>query len=520
MDKVKIIWPYLYNYMPKKPYFLLLFLLLPFVTHAQEATDPNFNPGNIITAEQILNTDDLSLAEIQSFLTKKNSYLANYYTVNSYGTLNKSAAQIIYDAANNNYDCTGITLSDTPTEAERQLKCRAVQTVNPKFLLVLLQKEQSLISDNSPTDKQLDWATGYGCPDSWVCNPYYRGFGKQINSAALQFRSYIDEPDHYGFQAGQTYIAKDKYGILKSPTKAIGDGDYNTIVNSPEMVRVTIENQATAALYIYTPHIFNGNYNFYKLWNTYFPENPKLYPNGTVLQSASSSQVYLIQDNLKRPFLNRTSLLSRFSEKQIITVKDNILDAYDLGDPIKYPNYSLVKTPDKKIYLLVDNTKRLIKDTATFKKIGFNTEEIVSGTILDMSYYATGTTITVASTYTTGALLQNIKTGGVYYVQDNKKAPIIDKIFLSTKFKGRKITKVSVTELNKYQTIDPIVFDSGTLIKSSDLPSVYIIEDGIKRAFVDGNTFETLGYNWNNVITVSPQLLAKYPSGDNIILKQ
>ncbi|MFA6194534.1 MAG: hypothetical protein WC719_02165 [Patescibacteria group bacterium] len=240
----------------------LIFCLLPLLAKAQTDIDAAFNPNRILEDEEMLNYGSMGLPEIQNFLNNKGSYLANYSTLNTHGDT-RSAAQIIYDATHNNYDCEGVTLSDTPTEAEKKAKCRQITTVNPKFLLVLLQKEASLVTDNSPAQSHLDWATGYGCPDSWVCNPYYKGFGKQVNSASLQFLAYLKEPERYSFKVGQTYIAKDKYGILKPIAKAINDGDYNTIMASPDHVSVTPENLATAALYNYTPHVFNGNYNTY-----------------------------------------------------------------------------------------------------------------------------------------------------------------------------------------------------------------------------------------------------------------
>src|SRR5574344_956253 len=85
--------------------FVLKVSVLP--VSAQDL-DPTFVPSNIISDSEMLDVRSLSVAEIQSFLESKNSYLAKYKTTNAYGTENKSAAEIIYDAANNNYDCDEI----------------------------------------------------------------------------------------------------------------------------------------------------------------------------------------------------------------------------------------------------------------------------------------------------------------------------------------------------------------------------------------------------------------------------
>ena len=468
---------------------LSIIFLLPLAGNA--ATE--FKPGFLISDQELLNYNSMSSSQIQSFLTKQNSYLANYTTTSSYGQ-EKTAAQIIYDASVNNYDCDGITLSDTPTEAERQQKCRKIGTVNPKFLLVLLQKEQSLISDSSPKQSQLDWATGYGCPDSWACNPYYKGFGKQVNSAALQFRWYMLNPQKYTYKAGNTYTFKNQYG---------------TISNSD--MEVYIENTATAALYNYTPHVYNGNYNFWKLWNKYFPTQG--YTEGTILKIGDS--YYLIQNGMSRKFASKSVLASRFDINKAIEVSASALNAYTEGAPIKFSNYSIIMAPDGKLYLLVDGKKRVFAKDA-FKALGYSVEEIMTASWQDVNSYADGKEITVATSYATGALLQNKKTGGVYFVEEDTKAPLIDKIFLTTKFKGKKIIAVDEKVLNSFQTVSPVKFNDGELLKSPTAPSVYLIENGQKRPFVSGEVFEGLGYKWSNIISVSDKILSLYTDGTAI----
>lgn len=482
------------KYLPALAIIAFIFLFIP-LARAQEI-DPQFNPNLIISDEEIMDYDSLSLSQIQSFLQNKNSYLANYSTTNAHGTV-KSAAEIIYDAANNNYNCSGVALSDNPTETEKQLKCRKISTINPKFLLVLLQKESSLIEDPSPAQARLDWATGYGCPDNWACNPYYKGFGKQINSASLQFLAYMKEPQNYSYKAGQTYTFNNPYGTI-----------------SNEAMIVTPANQATAALYNYTPHVFNGNYNVYKLYQRYFPTQPARYPNGSLLQAKGEAGVWLIQDGFKRPFLTKSALLSRYSLDKIISVENSDLESYDKGDPISLPNYSIVKAPDASLYLIVGDEKRKFENQAAFKNFGFNPEEIIAATAQDLSYYRNGAVLSANSAYPTGALLRDPQSGGVYYAQDGQKAPIIDKVLLSTKFKGKTVQKASAEELARYTKISPVLFDDGELLKSDSSSTVYLVANGTKRPFLSGNDFERLGYKWSNVITVSPQLLYLYPLGD------
>ena len=115
-----------------------LFLCLPKIALAQV----EFNPQFIISDEEMQSIANWAQSDIQKFLQDRGSYLTTLIAEDADGLL-KSAAEIIYETA-------------------------IRYQINPKFLLVTLQKEQSLVTDDTPTQKQLDWATGYGVCDS--CN--------------------------------------------------------------------------------------------------------------------------------------------------------------------------------------------------------------------------------------------------------------------------------------------------------------------------------------------------------------
>lgn len=475
----------------------LFFLWAPKAGRAQLTVDPNFNPHRIIEDGELLAYDSMSLADIQNFLQNKGSFLANYTAPNTHGDI-KSAAEIIYDATHNNYDCDDVVLSETPTETEKKLKCRSITTVNPKFLLILLQKEASLIEDSGPSQSRLDWATGYGCPDSWVCNPYYKGFGKQVNSAALQFLAYMKEANRYNYKSGQSYTISNTLD------------PYCTTSN--QIMLITPQNQATAALYNYTPHVFNGNYNVYKLWNRYFPKVSRFYPDGSLIKAEGDPKVWLIEGGRRRPFANWSAFASRFKPAQIVTVGSADLSNYPPGEEIKFANYSLVQTPDKTIYLLVDKEKRPFASAAVFKKIGFNPAEIEAATVLDLAGYQTGKTIKATSTYVTGALLQDSQTKEIYYVENDIKA-LVDKILLPIKFADKKILQKTTKQLTTYATTAPVLLDEGTLVRTTSHPTIYLISGGQKRPFADDTVFTKLNYNPSNVINVSSQFLYNYDMG-------
>lgn len=454
-----------------------------FPVYAQTAAE-TFNPNFIIGDQEVLDNSAMTQEEVRNFINGQGGFLSTYST-------NSCTPDDIYNPDGKYKPCTGPIMSAADIIYDRAV----TNKVNPKFLIVLLQKESSLVeSSKIPSQIRLDWAVGYGCPDNSACNPRWQGFWRQINSASLTFRDYMDNPGYYRYKAGGTY----------------------TLTNTGrEPMTVTPANQATAALYNYTPHVYNGNYNFYVIWQRYFSRN-NYYPNGSLLQAEGEIGVWLIQNGTRRAFTSYGALSSRYDTKKILKVTKSDLNKYPKGDPIKFPQYSIVRTPDGSIYLINDDQKRLFASNSAFKKIGINPEEIIGASWDDMKSYRDGSPITATSTYATGALLQNNRTGGIYWVIDGTKSALLDPAFLKTKFKNKKIVKASPAELDTYKTIEPVLFGDGELLKSPISSAVFVISDGKKNPITSGKDFESLGYKWENVITVSPKVLYRYSEG-NII---
>ncbi len=152
--------------------------------------------------------------------------------------------------------------------------------VSPKVLLILLQKEQSLVADDWPWATQYTKATGYGCPDSNLgtdvdanqngCYDDFEGFFNQVYYAARQYQKYAKQPQQFNFQ--------------RNVSRNI---NYQANNNSCGYSAVFIQNQATAGLYNYTPYQPNaaalnnlygtgdgcsayGNRNFWRMYNDWF----------------------------------------------------------------------------------------------------------------------------------------------------------------------------------------------------------------------------------------------------------
>lgn len=241
-------------------------------SHVNAAPVTGFDAGRIIDDDVFTSKDSMSAAQIQNFLNSKVSTCDTWGTqpsefgggtraqwgtargtpppftcIKDYSENGLSAAQVIYNTAQE-------------------------FSINPQVLIVLLQKEQGLITDTWPTSTQYRSATGYGCPDSTpgVCNSSYYGFTNQVRKSAQMFRAIMNaSPTWY-----TPYVLGNNY-IQYNPQTSCGG------------TNVTIQNRSTQALYNYTPYQPNqaalnagygsappcgayGNRNFYLYFTDWF----------------------------------------------------------------------------------------------------------------------------------------------------------------------------------------------------------------------------------------------------------
>jgi hypothetical protein len=441
-------------------FLTIISLLLPAASQAV------FNPNYLISDEELTDYVSMEMGEIQAFLEK--GYLADYKTTDIDGRT-RYASDIIWRAGQRN-------------------------GVNPKVVLVMLQKEQSLVTDDNPSRDQLDWALGYGvCDGCSLDDPEiqrWRGFAKQINSTTLQFtEGYLTDLE----TEGETVMG-------------YAPGVACTIDNT----LVVPANNATAALYTYTPHL-EGNENFATIWQAWFGLN---YPTGTLLQDNETGGVWLIQYGQRRPITSRAALLSRFDEDLIIPVAPTVLETYPRGTAISLPNYSLLHAENGDIYLLVDDTIRHIISMDAFRSIGFNTDDLVEVALADLSAYEVGEPIGVDSVYPQGALIQNPENGGVYYVENGVKHPIFSKEILIARFGAKSIVPAKEKELDSYETGEAVTFIDGSLIGMTGSPGVYLISEGQRRPIISESIFLGFGFKWENVIWTNEKSVNLHPLGE------
>ena len=197
----------------------------------------NFDAGYIISDYQMGNYTSMTEAEIQSFL---DSQVSCDKGISYYNYLKATWPAFDWHFKDDHIVCMneelfgdGETIGEGDTAAHIIWQAAQDYKINPQVLLVLLQKEQGLVTDSYPNTRQYRGATGYGCPDTAACSAKYYGFKNQVRNAASMFRTVLDG-GWTNYPLGNNWI---RYSA------ACSSGSY-----------VNIRNLATSALYRYTPY--------------------------------------------------------------------------------------------------------------------------------------------------------------------------------------------------------------------------------------------------------------------------
>lgn len=425
----------------------------------------SFDPNYVLDDKDIFGLGDMRLGDIQSFLESRPGSLATYRSTDIDGT-RRLASEIIWRIA-------------------------TTYQLNPRYLLALLQKEQSLVDDPDPSQKQLDWATGYAICDNCSMNDprlqEFRGFASQLEWAAKQHR--------------EKYLIQ----ILGKGATIAGQAPGKTVTISGKSV--TPVNNATAMLYSYTPHIA-GNFNLWKIWQRWFA---LLFPEGTIVQGKTTGNLYLLRRGERRPIKNMAVAASLIDTSKIVIVDDSRLTSYRQGLPVDLPNYSLVQTPDQQRYLLVGTSKRAIQPKA-FEKFGFNEDELITVAATDLTSYSDGADITTSTTYPTGLLVKDAQK--VYwYIENGIRQRIPDTAFLDLYFRGRRAKIWTAKQVRAIPEGKVYGLQTGELVRGKTNPAVYVIQDAERRPITSEADFTELGYAWKNVVMLPDRVLESYPVG-------
>lgn len=476
----------IYSRLTKSVVAVLVALLTSFgltaITPAIALDGKNFDPGLIISDSVFFDFGSMSAAEIQRFLDSQvpvcgsNSSgmpcLKNYKTdtpekIAEVGKCkymapqkNISAAQIIYNIS------------------------RACG-INPRVLLVTLQKEQGLVQARIPSPYMYRAAMGYGCPDSdpGICGKVWTGLFNQLYKAAGQYQWYGDPNGSF------TYLR---------PGRQVSISYHPTASRNCGKQTFTLKNQATANLYYYTPFVPNnaslanlrgtgdtcssyGNRNFWRFYWDWFGSPI----GGGFLLKSSTSDPYFIANDTKYPLsdpdlVNELAPLGPLGE-----ISKEYLDSFKTGTPMT----RLVKTaPVNNVstyYFLSDGKKYLVASCEQATNLGLDCTKAVALTQVQLDALPTGP----FRPDITG-VVKNVPvapdTTSFYLVNATRKYPVDCAKISTLGFTCTGAKALKAAELNALVTtkITPSALGISSMITQANGTKVYL-QNGKKREVLD-----------------------------------
>ncbi len=347
-------------------------------------------------------------------------------------------------------------------------------SINPRVLLVTLQKEQGLVTSTYPIwpdpknpgqphpDKPIDYryriAMGYSCTDSGPCTTF--GFFFQVYKAASQFH-------WYGNPGGSfTYLKVGKNISISYQANKPSCGTRTFLLKS----------QATAALYYYTPYTPNkaaldnlygtgdscsayGNRNF---WRFYWDWFGSPVGGGFLLRSATSG-VYLIVDDpatnkYEKHLLPTPELQAAFAPLGPIgVVSQEYLDSFPTDSDMN----PLVKSSAGNYFFIDAGRRYQVPNCAIAEQLGLDCAKAVQLTANQFTALPASGTMSVL-------VAEDPKnpTGPRYLIQNGVKQEILDDASVLQAGVSLPITAPVGIGAFKYLPFGAPIAANGTLLKN------------------------------------------------------
>ena len=457
-----------------------------------------FDPGWIISDSVFYDWGTMDSAEIQKFLRARVPDCTNNrgqvclaeYKEDVVGSVAIRSSLHSYSLA----ICAEVPAAKSRTAAQIISSVATACKINPRVLLVTLQKEQGLVSSKNPTTYMYKAAMGYGCPDSApeICgqdsNSNSRLFW-QLYRAAWQLRWYGDPRGSF------TYL---------KPGKTISMG-YNPKTSCGRQT-FKLKSQATAKLYYYTPYVPNkaaldnlwgegntcsayGNRNFWRQFWTWFGSPVA----GGYLLKSSTSQTYLVnQTTSKRYLISNPSMVSDFEPLGPLgTVSEIYMSSFTDAGELK----NLVADSSGARYLIASGQRYQISSAAQAATLGLD--------------WVTAPVLTDVQISNFGDLTfgKSATTDEVFLLQGTSRALVNDAALLNT-LNAMGTTAVIQDELlNRFTLTAPV-----TQMLQDSTGKRYDIVGGLKVPIASQAVAAALGHNWNTATTVDATKLGLVPT--------
>ena len=377
--------------------------------------------------------------------------------------------------------CTSLPAKSKATAAEIIYNVARACGINPRVILVKLQKEQGLITNPTPSARAYDFALGMDCPDTpQGCSAASSGFFWQLYKGVGQLRWYSNPAGIFTWiKVGQTR------SILYHP-----DSRPPTNGSTPRCGKqsVRVENKATAALYYYTPYVPNraalnnlrgtgdscssyGNRNFWRFYSDWFGSPI----GGGYLLQTQGGKPFLIVDSDKYELANSDLVTAFKPVGPLGTVSSTYLDGFVTKGVVS----NLIRDGKTGKHIFVDQGRKYV----------FANCDQVAAYGLDCSRAVTLTPAQIVAFDDGGQLTNRVvgASGERYSIQQGKLREILnDASAVAANLPATQVTPLRIQALSYLAIGNPIV--TGKSLVSDRTTGALGILDGEVFYEIDKNT--------------------------------
>lgn len=340
------------------------------------------------------------------------------------------------------------------------------------------------------------------------CFVVNQGAGAGTSSSYTYFHAY---------RTGGTPSASNRYGnhyvIALDPGESSYEGpNLDTDTLTPGSYTLYVQTDATSRV----SESSEGN-NTATLSFTVM--SPADLPDGTLVRSNSSEQVYVLEENTKRPIVGTQTdplfTLCGFTAEDIVVLWDSALSSWEDGDiyPQTYDEVLVKGENSSAVYILDESEKRWIPTGAVYLAAGFTWDQVVwtAQNLVDAIPY--GEPYPQPSD---AVLVKGRNTSQVYILDNGEKRWIsTGAVYLASGFTWDQVLWEDQSLVDAIPSGMPYPqLEDEVLIKGWYTPEVYILENGQKHWIPSEEIYLAAGFTWDQVLWEDQTLVDAVPSGN------
>lgn len=439
---------------------------LPIQQQAAEAAPPGsaFDPGLIISDSVFYDFGSMTVDQIQSFLDSRvTNCRATDPSIDCLKNIRVDIPETPATGPNDVGPCSAISAKAQATAAEVIHAIANSCGINPKVLIVTLQKEQGLVSSTRPTPYMYRAAMGFGCPDSdpGICGKVFVGLFNQLYRGARQLQWYGDPAGSFTYwKPGRTVAMR------FHPRSSCGTKSF------------LLQNQATANLYYYTPYTPNdaalgnlygtgdscsayGNRNFWRFYHDWFGSPI----GGGYLLKAAGTETFLIVNDQKY-LVNDARLLAALRPLGPIgEISQAYLDSFVTAGQMSQVAKDVTSG---QTFLLVDGV-RFAADCPTLTQYGADCNLAVPLVSLQLNAFQDGGTL---------SRLVVTESGARYWIENGTTRVVVDDLALNAAGgQGLTASKMTIEQVLSLSAGAPLASDLMSF-KVSGLDTPVVLSGG------------------------------------------